>query len=441
MSRLRGYVVPLLIILVSVALTWWAWPRSTAEAARPALPLVQGTSRQDLDEAEGRARARLAVDDSDALAAVRLAEVLLRKARVESDAGHAIEAEQVLKGLLRRQPAEYSALKLLGAVYLSQHRFAEAAEVAKRAIAVRDGDAWNYGVLGDAYVELGQYEQAFEAFDRMARLRPDAASYARVAYAHELQGRTGDALRHMQMAAEATSAHDPESLAWHYAQIGTLHFQMGDLDAAAREYGRADAAFPGHPYARLGMARVAAARGNLPGALERYRSLLVSAPSPEVASTIGDLLHATGDAAAAQRMYAQAEQMERDGWKSEEPQPGALARMLADRDLKRTDAVRLAEQAAATRSDIFTMDALAIAYFRAGRLADARAASLRARRTGTADRRILYHAAAIEHALDNDSEARALLARALKGHRTFDPLIAPAAVALWNIVAANRITG
>jgi Flp pilus assembly protein TadD len=78
------------------------------------------------------------------------------------------------------------------------------------------------------------------------------------------------------------------------------------------------------------------------------------------------------------------------------------------------------------------MDALAWAYYRAGRLSDARVASLQARRTGTADRRILYHAAAIEHALGDDASARTLLERALEGHRQFDVLIAPAAIALSN---------
>lgn len=398
MLRLRNYFVPLLVILVSVPLAWWAWPRGGADAAKPPLPLVQGTSRQDLDDAELRARARLAVDEADAPAAIRLAEVLLRKARVETNAGHAIEAERVLRNVLRAEPGEYSALKVLGAVYLSQHRFAEAVDVAKRAIAVNDRDAWNYGVLGDAYLELGHYEGAFEAFDTMVRLRPDAASYARVAYAHELQGRLGEALRHMQMAAEATGAHDPESLAWHHAQVGNILFHMGRVDAASREFARAQHAFPGHPYARAGMARVAAARGDYTRALGMYRTLLEEAPTPELAAGVGDLLARTGDAAGAEAMYVQAETLEREGWKSEEPQPAALARMLAERGRDVGEAVTLAEAGARNRSDIFTMDTLAWAYFQAGRVSDAHAASVQARRTGTADLRVLCHGTAIDKA-------------------------------------------
>ena len=90
----------------------------------------------------------------------------------------------------------------------------------------------------------------------MVRLRPDAASYARVAYARELQGQLPEALRLMRMAAEATNPSDLESLAWHDAQIGNILLKMGDIDGAAREFARADYIFPGHPDARDGLAKL-----------------------------------------------------------------------------------------------------------------------------------------------------------------------------------------
>jgi tetratricopeptide (TPR) repeat protein len=369
------------------------------------------TSREDLLRTATAARSRLAHSPEDAVAAVSLADVLLRLARVESDAGHAIEAERVLKQALRHDAGEYTALKMLGAVYLSQHRFRDAIAAAERARAARPQDAWNYGVLGDASLELGEYDRAFEAFDAMARRRPDAAAYARVAYAYELQGRLQEALATMRMAAEATSAHDTESLAWHHAQLGHLHLELGEVDAAQREYARAAFIFPDHPYARTGLARVAVARRDYGRALQMYRDLMNDGATPELAATIGDLLAVTGDRDAAQAMYVQAEALERDGWQNEEPQPAALARMLAERNLKPAEAVALAERAAAQRSDIFTMDALASAYFRAGRLDEAAAAAAKALRTGTRNRQIVLHAADIAHARGDDAEARRLLAR------------------------------
>ena len=410
MSRTRIWFVPFAVILVSGVVVWLAWPWSAPQAVDPPLSVVLSTSRDDLNTAEAAARQRLARNAGDAASGVRLAEILLRKARVETDAAHAIEAEAVLRLVLKHEPSEYSALKLLGAVLLSQHRFAEAADVARMAIRANDRDAWNYGVLGDAYVELGRYEEAFEAFDTMVGVRPDAASYARVAYAHELQGRLDEALRHMEMAVEATSAHDPESIAWHHTQVGALLFQMGRIDAAATAFARADHAFPGHPYARGGLARVAAARGNYTRALAMYRALMDEAPTPELAAIVGDLLARLGDRQAADVMYATAEALEREGWSMEEKQPAALARMLAERGRKIDQAVELAEEAARHRRDIFTMDTLAWAYFQAGRVQEARAASLQALRTGSADSRIRCHAAEIERAARPEAATAAALA-------------------------------
>jgi tetratricopeptide (TPR) repeat protein len=366
----------------------------------------------------------VAARPSDATAAVRLADLLLRLARVESDGAHAIEAERVLTAVLDQTPGEYTALKMLGASYLSQHRFRQAADVARRAMQVRSDDAWTYGVLGDAMIELGEYQAAFDAFDQMARLRPDAAAYARVAYAYELQGNVREALRLMQRAADATGAHDAESLAWHYAQLGHLYLELGDVDAASREYRRADHAFPGHPYAQTGLARVAAARGDYAGALAIARALLERAPTPELAASVGDLLRVTGDTTGAETMYRHAEALEREGWENEAPQPQALARLFAERDMKSTEAVQLAEDAAAARADIFTLDTLAWAYYRAGRLDDAARESARALRTGTGDRRILYHAAAIANARGESAKARDLLQRVIENGAPLDLAIA-----------------
>jgi tetratricopeptide (TPR) repeat protein len=339
---------------------------------------------------EGRAAASFAAD-------------ALRRARLEANGGYTLEAERVLKRALDREPDDYDAQRMLGAVYMSQHRFREAIEVATRAMRVRPNDAWNYGVVGDAHIELGDYDEAFNAFDTMARLRPNAAAYARIAYARELQGHLDAAIASMRMAADATGAQDPESLAWHDAQIGNLLLQKGDVEGAAREYARAEHTFPGHPFAEAGRGKVAAARGQYDAALATYRALMKTAPTSETAIAIGDLLTKTGDVEGAESMYARAEAIERDAWLTEARLTTNVARMLAERGVRTSEAVQLAEEAARHRKDIFTMDALAWAYYRAGRLADAEAASRQARRTGTVDRRILAHAEVIDRSVAKQS--------------------------------------
>ena len=87
------------------------------------------------------------------------------------------------------------------------------------------------------------------------------------------------------------------------------------------------------------------------------------------------------------------------------------ARFFAERGLNAEEAVAMAEEAARSRADIFTMDVLAFAYLQAGRLADAERASERALRTGTRDARILWHSAEIAFAGGDAAKAKSLVDR------------------------------
>jgi tetratricopeptide (TPR) repeat protein len=393
------YIVPsvIAITIAMVALATW---RDARESVRPPAPIasarVEATTREDLQRTVTAMEARLQARPTDGDAAVQLASALVRLQRVNSDASAVNKAEQRLRALLSWVPDHYESQRMLGTVLLSQHRFRDAIREAHRAREREPRDAWNYGVLGDAHLELGEYDDAFAAFDRMSQLRPGPTVYARVAYALELKGDLQGALESMQMAADGTSAHDAEGQAWHYSQVGNLLLQLGRLGDARRQFERAAHTFPDHPYAIGGLAKVKIAEGDLRAALSMSSRLLAKHATPELAAIVGDLHARLGDANRAEEMYVMAEQLERDGWASEEPQPQALARFLAERDRKIPEAVKLAEEAAAKRHDIFTMDALAWSYFKAGRLDDARRAADAATRTGTRDRTILAHAEEIK---------------------------------------------
>ena len=75
--------------------------------------------------------------------------------------------------------------------------------------------------VGDAALELGQYERAVEAFQAMIDLRPDLASYSRVAYARELHGDLPGAIEAMQRAVNA-GAPRTEGTNWARVQLGHL---------------------------------------------------------------------------------------------------------------------------------------------------------------------------------------------------------------------------
>ena len=340
------------------------------------------TSRDGLSQALATLTARVAANAADDQAAVALADVLMRQARVIGDGSLPRRAEVALTDTIAATDS-YLGRRMLGAVYLAQHRFLAALEAGRKAQQIRPDDPWNYGVIGDAAIELGRYDEAFAAFDRMGSLKPTAAAYARIAYARELQGNLDGAVTAMRMAIEATSPQDPEGIAWAWSQLGALHLQKGEIDQAATAYDRALFSFPRHPYARVGQARVAVARGDFNRGLEIYREQLALSPTPELAAQIGDLLQRGGDVEGARACWAEAQRLEVEGWKHESPQPAALARLLAERDLQPQEAVRLAREAARDRDDIFTNDALAWSLYRTGAFDEAWAASERARRTGT----------------------------------------------------------
>jgi len=356
------------------------------------MPGAPPTSADGLRERIDAMESRVAEHPDDTPSALLLADALLREARATTDGRPAGRAATVLHAVLKNEPNQYDALRLLGAVELSLHHFRDALGVARRARDARPSDAWNYGVMGDALLELGEYEDAFRAFDTMAAMRPNADAYARVSYARELRGDLAGALEAMQMAASATSAHDREAKAWYTAHVGELYLRLGRLADAEREYRRAGFFFPDYPHATIGLGKVSAARGDDRGALEIFKAQLSRTPTLDLASRIGDLLAKRGEVSAAEHYYKLAEDLAGPAAVQTESN---LALFLAEHNRRLPEALRIAQAVASVRHDIFTEDTLAWALFKHGRTADALAASNRALRTGSLDERILKHAEAI----------------------------------------------
>lgn len=397
-----------------------------APRARDGGPAGLSTSRADLEATASAARAALAASPANSGAAVRLAEALLRLGRVDGNAGHAAEAALALVRVVARDPEDYAACRTHAAVLLSQHDFAGARQAGTRCLQLESEDAYLHGVLGDANLELGDYDAAFAAFDTMMTLRPNAAAYGRASYGRELGGDRDGALALMTLALAATPPTDVESIAWHHAQIGHLELDLGRTAEAERSFAHADFVFAGHPMAEEGRVRALIARGRLHDALAVWAPRVETQPTPDGLALRGDLEQALGRTADAERSYTLAEA----AWISDAPDPSRLARFLAERGRTMDRAVQLASTEWRTRRDIFTADALAWALYRTGQLADARRMIDQALRTGTRDRAIRYHAAVIAHATGDLKAAGEHLAFATDVPATSDLVSGPAARAL-----------
>jgi tetratricopeptide (TPR) repeat protein len=380
------------------------------------------TTRDGLKARVAEMEQQLVAKPGDLSASILLADALLRQARVTGDSRPAGRAAVVLERTLRDNPDSYDALRLLGAVDLSLHRFAEARAVGMRARDQRPDDAWNYGVIGDAQMELGEYDQAFASFDRMMQLRPGPAAYARVSYAREIRGDLPGALAAMQMAYASTPPQDPEAQAWYSTQLGELQLKLAHADLAERAFRRALFTFPHYPLAGVGVGKAKLALGDRAAALEMFLDQLQRAPTLDLAARIADLYAAMGDADAAEHYLELAEDLAGPAASQTE---AALALFLAEHDRKLPEAVRLAERVATVRHDIVTEHALAWAYFKVGRLDDAVTAIDRALRTGSLDVTLRTHAAAIHAAAKRSladacrpGEARGTQLRAPQGYAT-----------------------
>src|SRR5690349_16368156 len=150
-------------------------PTATGRSPLPApalgSPGAPGTSRADLDRTISEMEARLHASPDDTAAGIRLAEALLRQARVVTHSAPAVKAERVLRMLLASKTSEtslyrYQAHRLLAATLASQHRFDEAIVEAERCLQERRDDAVPYGIIGDSKLELGDRDAAVAAFDR-----------------------------------------------------------------------------------------------------------------------------------------------------------------------------------------------------------------------------------------------------------------------------------
>jgi tetratricopeptide (TPR) repeat protein len=369
---------------------------------------------------------RLRSDRADTRSLALLGLAYQQRARETGDPSFYPRAAGVLRRAAALAPRNELTAGGLAALALSQHRFGAALGLARRARALAPTASRSYGLLGDALVELGRYEDAFRAFDRMSRLKPNLAAYARVSYGRELLGRQQGAIEAMNLAVQAAGAQS-EPAAWTHVQLGKLHFGRGELQAAGREFRRALFSLPGYVYALEGLARVEAARGRHARAVELARQAAEAVPLPEFVTTLGDLYWAFGQKARAREQYALVGATERllraNGVRTDLE----LALFKVDHGLQLRRALALARAARDERPTVFADDTLAWALARNARCGEALSHSKRALRLGTRDASFFFHRGMIERCLGHRTSARLWFERTLEQNPHFSLIWAPVA--------------
>ena len=171
--------------------------------------------------------------------------------------------------VLKKDANNFEALTYKAMIFLSQHHFADGLKVATQAEQMYRYNAFIYGILTDANVELGNYSAALEKADKMISIRPDIRSYSRISYLREIHGDIPGAIEAMKLAVDA-GAPGTEATEWARVQLGKLYEQTGEMKYAAMSYTIALDNRPGYPHALAGMARIAAGEKNYRKAIDLY---------------------------------------------------------------------------------------------------------------------------------------------------------------------------
>jgi tetratricopeptide (TPR) repeat protein len=364
-----------------------------------------------------------------------LGSAFLQRARETGDIAYYDLAEQTLKKALALAPEDFRAadpLVHMALVYMGEHRFSDALAYGQKAIGTGSGNLAAFAIEGDAYIDMGDYDEAATAYSTVRGLgqaisSPLALAYmgdSRMAYLCYLRGDSAESIRLMKSAiAAALQTKVPrENLAWLYFELGERYFQTGDLSNADLAYQSGITADPNHYRSIAGLAKVRAAQSKFEESIQLYQRSIAIIPFPVYVAELGDIYKKVGRANDAQQQYDLVVYIGHLSKLNQVLANRELALFYADQGIKLPEALELARKELEVRHDIYTWDALAWVLYRNGRFQDAAEAINKALGLHTSDSLLLFHAGMIYHSLAQDSQAADFLTRALKTNPHFHVL-------------------
>lgn len=343
----------------------------SAQSLRPNA-LVAG-SETPAERKIALARQRIERDPKLAQSYNDLALALTQRARETADPVYYQQAEEAVQRSLALAPDNFEALKMRTWALLGQHRFAAALELATALNARVPDDLMVYGMLTDANIELGKYDDAEKSAQWMLDLRPgNIPALTRAAYLRELFGDIDGALELMHGSFNRMPFQETEDRAWVMTQVGHLELMRDQPAAAEKALNEALALFPNYHYALGTLADVRTAQKRHREAADLQKQRYTAAPHPENLYELAEAQARAGLTTEAAASYKAFEAGARAEMKSEDNANRELIAYLAGAGKKPAEALKLAEQEIARRGDVYTREALAWALYKNGRKAEAR---------------------------------------------------------------------
>ena len=325
-----------------------------------------------------------------------LAMALVRRAQETSDARYYTQAEDAFEKSLQLAPHNFDTEKIKVSILLGEHEFPAALDAAKALNKKVPDDVMVYGLLTEANVELGNYDDAENSAQWMLNLRPgNLPALTRAAHLRALFGDAEGAYELLDLAYQSTPPTEAGERAWLLTQMGHLRLASGDTTTAEKFLLQALTTFPDYPDALGNLAQLRIAQ-------KCYGDAVAPAPATlSVRARAGNLyelaeaLQLVGRADDAKRNFIEFETKSLLESRKKNNSNRELIFYYADHLRQPAEALQLAELEYSWRHDVYTLDAYAWALHLNGRDLEARKQIETALAVGVRDAKLLLHAGEI----------------------------------------------
>jgi tetratricopeptide (TPR) repeat protein len=420
-SRINGLALAGVVVVAGWLAYGWLKPAESPNVAQvPATPASLFLNAES-SAAFYEDRIRKSPDDLEAY--TRLAQVYLQLSRQTGEETRFVPlAQERIEQALARNSEDYYARVLHASLLNILHRFDEARVEAEELVKAYPHDSAIQGILVDALVELGEYEAAVAASDRLLAMRPGLSAYARASYLRELHGDAPGAIEAMELAVEA-GVPGQEDRGWALMHLGNLYLGQGDLVNAEQIFNGILEEIPGYAQALAGLGHIA----HLEGATESAIAYLDQAYSLEPRGAFLELLvevyAASGDEATSNVYLDRVEAGYREAAEMGENNRMEYADFLADRGERLEEALELAEAEIARRpGHLHANETHAWVLHKLGRSAEAIAPIERAMRLNTGDAMVHFRAGHIYRATGDTVTSERHFRKALEANLYIESL-------------------
>ncbi|GGM79019.1 hypothetical protein GCM10010967_08440 [Dyadobacter beijingensis] len=362
---------------------------------------------------------KIAENPSDVKPRLQVAVIYLSEARITGEHPYYYPAVlKILDDVLAIEPQNFEATTFKASVKMSQHQFAEARELAQKALKINPNNAYVYGVLVDANVELGNYAEAVAMSDKMQALKPSLEAYSRASYLREIHGNYPGAISAMKLAVEA-GLPGSEPQCWAKTTLGHLYETTGQLKEAEIQYKEILAMRPSYAFALRGLAQVEKESKQYDAALKNLENAAKIMPEFSFHEEMADIYLLQGKKQEAADKYREVVKMLDEDARSGHAVDLELCKLYTKSGQLDSAIAYGLKEYAHRPNNIDVNHALAEAYFGQKNNEKAKQHIEVALRTGSRDPELLQVAGAIALATGDKVQGNRLLAQAKKTNPRF----------------------